>query len=105
MAGIAIAIIILFIPLNVWLLESVKHVPIGLQDASNRNFVATLVNQSLQIIILSTVIINLYMLIQISKTTIVTQSKDNFKKTHPSIPDHYLETEEEQKEKEVGGGP
>lgn len=94
-AAIALGLMAAFIPLNIWLLEGTSHVSPGLADASNRNFVAVVVNQSLQIITIALTFVTLWMVVRLVKSSalavVATPSKEEFKRLHPSVPEHYMD--------------
>jgi hypothetical protein len=90
-AGIAVMIMAAFVPLNLWLLDAVKRVPSVNMESANRNFIATIINQSLQIVNMALSVVVLWVVVKLLNAAPVYESKEAFKDTHPTVPDHYLE--------------
>lgn len=93
-AIISIALMSAFVPFNFWLLDSVGHLPQVNRETANRNFVATVVNQSLQLVTISLVLVMLSVIVRIMRSIPVIDSKQAFKDMHPKIPDHYLDSDQ-----------
>ena len=95
-AAIAIGLCALFVPINLWLLESINHLPTANREVADRNFVQGVINETLNIIIVAISIVILWSVVRLLKALPAIQSKEEFKNLHPSIPDHYLgEVDEE----------